>query len=410
MMHDVSSMSAGGQWSSMTGASIALAVMATQADRYVSDPKKADFGAAAWILHWLLAVVFAGSVAGMLSMGCLGDLIGHGRALLVTKGLVVLGCFMCTLLPEQPDESGFWGQLILWRFIIGVGLGGAYPLTAAVAGKANDVGKAFFWQTPGSVAPYLVALLVLKLLPGQTSPQFRWILGLGAVPSFLALGTSISDPVAQPVRPASQLGLWEGLPQALSCPRLQRRLLGTAGSWFLFDVAAYGTTIFTPQILSYVFGKDHSLVHLAWHSILLLSWSIPATWLSVLALSRWRARRLNLLGFVLQAVLFATFASAYGFFYDMHKVLLALLCAIYFGLNWGVCVSTYVLPIEVFPEEFRGTLHGVSAAAGKLGALVGACLFPLLNTIGGVPAVMGLQAVVCGMGAWLSLTCLPPDD
>eukprot|EP00913_Durusdinium_trenchii_P001230 g1133.t1 len=123
-------------------ASIALAVMATQADRYVSDPKKADFGAAAWILHWLLAVVFAGSVAGMLSMGCLGDLIGHGRALLVTKGLVVLGCFMCTLLPEQPDESGFWGQLILWRFIIGVGLGGAYPLTAAVAGKANDVGKA----------------------------------------------------------------------------------------------------------------------------------------------------------------------------------------------------------------------------------------------------------------------------
>ena len=24
------------------------------------------------------------------------------------------------------------------------------------------------------------------------------------------------------------------------------------------------------------------------------------------------------------------------------------------GLNWGVCVSTYVLPIEVFPEETLG--------------------------------------------------------
>ena len=35
-------------------------------------------------------------------------------------------------------------------------------------------------------------------------------------------------------------GLMEGFRQALSSPRLQRRLLGTAGSWFLFDVAAYG--------------------------------------------------------------------------------------------------------------------------------------------------------------------------
>ena len=30
------------------------------------------------------------------------------------------------------------------------------------------------------------------------------------------------------------------------------------------------------------------------------------------------------------------------------------------GLNWGVCVSTYVLPIEVFPEE----THGCKAKKG----------------------------------------------
>ena len=32
----------------------------------------------------------------------------------------------------------------------------------------------------------------------------------------------------------------QGFREAFGCPELQRRLLGTAGSWFLFDVAAYG--------------------------------------------------------------------------------------------------------------------------------------------------------------------------
>eukprot|EP00435_Cladocopium_sp_Y103_P017165 s2331_g4.t1 len=366
-------------------ASIAMAIMATHRDLYVSDPAAADFPAAPWVHKTLLAVVFAGSVAGMLFMGLLGDFIGHRRALLLTKALVVLGAFSCILLPAEASDN-FWKHLALWRFIIGVGLGGAYPLTAAVAGRSDEVGQAFFWQTPGLVAPYVVALILVALLPGATGTQFRWILGLGAVPSVVALLASLQGPEGS-VRGSGD-SLIEGFRQALSCRQLQRRLIGTAGSWFLFDVAAYGTVVFTPHILS-VFGKEQ------------LSCSIPATWLSVMALPILGAKKLNLYGFVLQAALFAAFASSYSILNESRKVLIALLCAIYFGLNWGVCVSTYVLPIEVFPEEFRGTLHGVSAASGKLGALVGAALFPFLNAAAGVPAVMGLQAIVCGLGACL---------
>lgn len=387
-------------------ASIAMAIMATHGDRHVSDPAAADFPAAPWVHKTLLAVVFAGSVAGMLFMGFLGDFIGHRRALLLTKALVVLGAFLCILLPAEASHD-FWTHLALWRFIIGVGLGGAYPLTAAVAGGSDRVGQAFFWQTPGLVAPYVAALILVDLVPGATGTQFRWILGLGALPSVVALLASLQGP-EDSVRGSGD-SLIEGFRQALSCRQLQRRLIGTAGTWFLFDVAAYGTVVFTPHILS-VFGREQSLLQLILLSILLLSFSIPATWLSVVALPILGAKKLNLYGFVLQAALFAAFASSYSILNESRKVLLTLLCAIYFGLNWGVCVSTYVLPIEVFPEEFRGTLHGVSAASGKLGALVGAALFPFLNAAAGVPAVMGLQAIVCGLGACLSYFCLPPED
>ena len=48
-----------------------------------------------------------------------------------------------------------------------------------------------------------------------------------------------------------------------------------------------------------------------------------------------------------------------------------LLCGLIFALNWGVNVSTYVLPTEAFPSEIRSSFFGVSAAMAKFGALLG---------------------------------------
>ena len=49
------------------------------------------------------------------------------------------------------------------------------------------------------------------------------------------------------------------------------------------------------------------------------------------------------------------------------------------ALNGGANVTTYVIPVEVFPAESRASLHGVSAGAGKVGAVAGAFLFPLVR-------------------------------
>ncbi|CAE7357407.1 PHT1-13 [Symbiodinium natans] len=381
-------------------ASIAMAVMSTHNDLYVKNPLEADYPPPPWVHRWLLALVFGGSMAGMLCFGYLGDLLGHRQALLGTKGLVVLGALLCATLPEDAGDE-FWHRLAAGRFLVGIGLGGAYPLSAACAGASgtsSDVGQAFFWQTPGGVAPYLVMLLLLVLLPGSTSSQFRLVLGLGALPAFLALSASWKEESAPPVRAAGNLS------EALHSHR--RTLIGTAGTWFLFDVAAYGTVIFTPRILGHVFGESQSLTSMALHSVLMLSFAIPATFLAVAVLPRVGARTLNALGLAIISVCFALFAAVAAACPDAHKVLFALCCALCFGLNFGPSVATFVLPVELAPSELRSTFHGLSAAAGKSGALVGALLFPLLDETYGVPAVMATQALVCASGALLSHVCL----
>ncbi|PON80883.1 Major facilitator, sugar transporter-like [Trema orientale] len=51
-------------------------------------------------------------------------------------------------------------------------------------------------------------------------------------------------------------------------------------------------------------------------------------------------------------------------------------CVVYgltfFFANFGPNATTFIVPAEIFPARFRSTCHGISAATGKDGAIVGA--------------------------------------
>nr|CAD1843815.1 unnamed protein product [Ananas comosus var. bracteatus] len=44
----------------------------------------------------------------------------------------------------------------------------------------------------------------------------------------------------------------------------------------------------------------------------------------------------------------------------------------FFFANFGPNATTFIVPAEVFPARLRSTCHGISAARGKAGAIVGA--------------------------------------
>lgn len=56
---------------------------------------------------------------------------------------------------------------------------------------------------------------------------------------------------------------------------------------------------------------------------------------------------------------------------DSRGAFIALYGLSFFFSNAGPNPTTFIYPSEVFPTKLRSTLHGMSAASGKLGAIVG---------------------------------------
>ena len=67
-----------------------------------------------------------------------------------------------------------------------------------------------------------------------------------------------------------------------------------------------------------------------------------------------------------------------------------------FFFNFGPNATTFIIPAEVFPSRVRGLGHGVSAAVGKLGAILSALFFNYLSG----PQVIGLPNVL-----WIFFAC-----
>jgi len=246
-----------------------------------------------------------------------------------------------------------------------------------------------------------VLLALPQTVPGLTSLQFRMLLGAGALPALVVLNASLSEPGGVSVqRP------WNLL-ESIRNPAHWLALIGTAGTWFLFDVAFYGTMVFIPTILQSVFGAEQSLRDLAMRATMMSVLGIFGMALGLIILPKVGPRAMNTWGLALASVTFGAFASVYRRSPEQSVVLFSFLCVSIFVLNMGPGIATYLLPVEVFPREVRSTFHGLSAAAAKVGAVVGALLFPIISDRFGVPAVMLTQAAFCATGALLSHVAVP---
>lgn len=61
-----------------------------------------------------------------------------------------------------------------------------------------------------------------------------------------------------------------------------------------------------------------------------------------------------------------------------------------FLLTVGPNCTTFIIPAEVFPTRVRGTAHGISAAAGKCGAILTAFAFGTVEDAISLQGVLGL--------------------
>ncbi|KAG9007798.1 Inorganic phosphate transporter pho84 [Tulasnella sp. JGI-2019a] len=401
-----------------------------------------------------------GTLVGQLLFGWLADIVGRKKMYGVELMLILVATFGQTVAGHGPGVNIF-GVLILWRFLMGVGIGGDYPLSAIITSefaatkfRGRMMNAVFAMQGFGQFTAAVVATIVLSCFKSTIVKQndhhsidhvWRIVIGLGMVPGAIALYYRLTIPetprytmdIERNLEQAEQdaefikSGKFERIEdrvtQKVEVPKASRRdfvrhyskwsnfkvLFGCAYSWFALDIAFYGLGLNSSIILTNIgFGSSTStnpnlkvyetLFNACVGNIILsVAGLIPGYWVSFLFIDSWGRKPIQLMGFVLLTIIFICMGFGYNALIS-HSVgaFVFLYCLANFFQNFGPNTTTFIIPGEVFPTRYRSTSHGISAASGKLGAIVAQVGFARLKDIGG-PA---------GKGAFIKHMCVPPTE
>jgi len=380
-----------------------------------------------------------GAILGQLTFGYIGDCLGRSPALQLTMAFSILGAALSAVaIPISDEPSSIFYFLSITRFFLGLGVGGVYPLSATIAAESSNSKSrgrtsalVFSMQGVASLTVPLVALLLLRIFndPKQGSAgddmgwAWRFALGLGALPGILLLPFKISTSRSpQPTQAlASQDAADESselesplsaadpervtLFQALCMREYWGKLIGTAGTWFLFDITFYGNSLFQPTVLHKVFNvKDGNPVdgptlqtNICLQMSVIALIGLPGYYMSVWLMDIAGPRRIQLQGFLFMAIAFGALGIWQDQLADIPDLMLILYGLTFFFSNFGPNSTTFMLPAETFPAHIRTTLNGFSAASGKVGAVVGSSAFKPLATLS-LTATMIVCAVISLVG------------
>ncbi|KAJ5715426.1 phosphate:H+ symporter [Penicillium malachiteum] len=393
-----------------------------------------------------------GTVIGQLVFGMLADIFGRKRMYGIEL-MIIIFATMAQALCGNSRAVSITGILIFWRVIMGIGIGGDYPLSSIITSEfANTkwrgamMGAVFAMQGFGQFAAAIVALIVTSGFKESlesakdvghctgdcqlaVDKMWRTVIGIGAIPACIALYFRLTIPETphytfdvgrDPIKAhadiqAYVMGQREGRPNLLERalhvgtllpmpdflqPRASwkdfrkcfwnwkngKTLLGTASSWFFLDVAFYGLGLNNSVILSAIGWTGGENVYEIFYRnavgnlILICAGAIPGYWMTVATVDTIGRKPIQIVGFVLLTILFGVIGFDYHPLKESHNGLLGLYVVAQFFFNFGPNATTFIVPGECFPTRYRSTAHGISAAAGKIGAIIAQCVFgPLVN-------------------------------
>jgi MFS family permease len=390
-----------------------------------------DWNLSSGQLALLNSTMLFAAFLGACVLGRFADTGGRKRVYWLVAAIMIVAALGSALSPS------FW-VLIAFRFLLGFGVGGDYPVSAVLMSEyANRkdrgklVGMVFGTQALGLIVGPLVAL---ALLGAGVSDDLAWriLLGLGAAPAAAVIYLRRKMPESpryqvqvqgKAQQAADQIAVFTdgqvngdgsggqrhelGLRAFLTNRHWLIMLAGTAGTWFLLDYAYYGNTISTPQILGLISPNASTMTKIALQLAIFVVAAVPGYLLAIARLDKIGHRRLQLLGFAMMGACFLIIAAVPGLTTVVVPFLLVYGVS-YFFTEFGPNMTTFVMPSEIYPVTMRATGHGISAGVGKLGAFIGVFLFPILSDNLGLRGTLLLTAGVAALGFALTLVLPEP--
>ncbi|MBV9575292.1 MAG: MFS transporter [Gammaproteobacteria bacterium] len=358
----------------------------------------------------------ASAALGAVFFGFMADKKGRKKMYGIEIAILFFGAILSAISP-----SFIW--LLLARILVGLGIGGDYPTSAVVASEYSNrqnrgflVLLVFAMQALGLViGPSIASLFLAMQIPQEI--VWRSLLLLGAIPaaSVFFLRRKIAETprficsqhpphyeVSRVVSdlvgyiPHSTYQFFEK--QKLLSKKWLKLLIGTAGTWFLLDVAFYGNGVSSVLIMNTISPHASLLTHTLLSAGLFLCFAVPGYIFSALYVDKIGRTRLQTLGFIIIAICYINI----GLVPEISKhfwLFLSLFGLSFFFINFGPNATTFLIPSEIFPTSIRAQAHGLSAAIGKLGAFIGVILLPAILNTYGLSTTMLVVSLVSIMGA-----------
>nr|AJD81048.1 phosphate transporter 1;1 [Pteris vittata] len=380
-------------------------------------------------------VALVGTLLGQLFFGWLGDKLGRKKVYGVTLMLMVVSSVASGLSLGSTPKSVIT-TLCFFRFWLGFGIGGDYPLSATIMSEyANTrtrggfIAAVFAMQGFGILAGAAVAIIVSAAFknayprpafdedpeastPHQADFVWRIILMFGAIPAALtyywrmrmpetarytALVQGNAKRAAQDMATVLNMefaddAAAEGAkspreePYGLFSRKFLKRhgihLLGTTSCWFFLDIAYYSGNLFQKDVLTAInwlpSASSMSAIEEVYRisraqALIALCSTVPGYWVTVFTIDIIGRFVIQLQGFFFMTVFMLAVAIPYDHWVNkQHGVFFALYALTFFFSNFGPNSTTFIVPAELYPARLRSTCHGISAAAGKAGAILGA--------------------------------------
>ncbi|OIT03896.1 PREDICTED: probable inorganic phosphate transporter 1-9 [Nicotiana attenuata] len=380
----------------------------------------------------MVVTALLGTVIGQLVFGRLGDLIGRRKVYGFALMIMVLSSFgcghsICTSRTCVLFSLGFF------RFLLGIGIGGDYPLSATIMSEfANKrtrgafIAGVFSMQGFGILASSTVTMIVCSIFDRATSGgsestphsadlAWRIILMIGAVPAgftyywrmmmpetarYTALIERNVPQAAKDMEKVLDISASQIAEEFCVYPRNSppsysffsktfihshgRNLFACSISWFLVDIVFYSSNLFQSQIYKRYLSKKQEVNAFQeafevarLQAIIAICSTIPGYFATMYFIDRFGRVKIQMMGFFFMAISLLAMGIPYYSYWNNNTNgwFMFLYGLTFFFSNFGPNTTTFIVPAELFPARFRTTCHGISGAIGKIGAIIGSVGF-----------------------------------
>ncbi|RZC51279.1 hypothetical protein C5167_019705 [Papaver somniferum] len=415
-------------------------------------------------------VALVGTLAGQLFFGWLGDRMGRKRVYGLTL-LIMVTCSVASGLSLGNQPKAVMATLCFFRFWLGFGIGGDYPLSATIMSEyANKktrgafIAAVFAMQGTGILAGGIMAIIVssifdkqfpapayqvdaLASLPPESDYIWRIIVIFGAIPAALTyywrmkmpetarytalveknaeraaadMSKVLNKEIKAETEMVERMTTDESNSFGLFSMQFLKRhglpLLGTTSTWFLLDIAFYSQNLFQKDIFTAIgwippaktMSASQEVFKIARaQTLIALCSTVPGYWFTVAFIDIMGRWAIQMMGFFFMTVFMFAIAFPYNYWSKKeNRIGFVIMYALtFFFANFGPNSTTFIVPAEIFPARLRSTCHGISAAAGKAGAIIGAFgfLYAAQNqdpkkTDHGYPAGIGVKNSLIVLG------------